>query len=77
VRSYRCEQVLMFHHFPRSWVSTTPVRATEFAYHEKPNGSFISQVLQSGLNGSPHLPHYLKRSLPPLSSGIRPARSMT
>ena len=50
VRSYRlCRRVLMFHHFPDELgVNDYLVRSTEFAYQEKPNGSFVSQVLQSG-----------------------------
>ncbi len=46
VRSYRlCRRVLMFHHFPDELgVDDYLVRSTEFAYQEKPNGSFVSQV---------------------------------
>jgi RHS repeat-associated protein len=69
VRSYRlCRRVLMFHHFPDELCSDDYlVRSTEFAYREKPNGSFVSQVLQSGFKRiTLPSPRYLKRSLPPL-----------
>ena len=72
VRSYRlCRRVLMFHHFPDELgVDDYLVRSTEFAYQEKPNGSFISQVLQSGFKRIVKpTPRYLKRSLPPLEFG--------
>lgn len=72
VRNYRlCRRVLMFHHFPDELgVDDYLVRSTEFTYQEKPNGSFISQVLQSGFKrvALPD-PRYLKRSLPPLEFG--------
>jgi RHS repeat-associated protein len=69
VRSYRlCRRVLLFHHFPDELgVDDYLVRSTEFTYLEKPNGSFISQVMQSGFKRIPlSNPPYLKRSLPPL-----------
>jgi RHS repeat-associated protein len=69
VRSYRlCRRVLMFHHFPDELsVDDYLVRSTEFSYLEKSNGSFISQVLQSGFKRTAlPTPRYLKRSLPPL-----------
>jgi RHS repeat-associated protein len=72
VRSYRlCERVLMFHHFPdQLGVDDYLVRSTEFTYQKKPNGSFISQVLQSGFKRiTPPAPRYLKRTLPPLEFG--------
>lgn len=72
VRSHRlCRRVLMFHHFPAELgVADYMVRSTEFTYHEKPNGSFLSQVVQSSFKriASP-APRYLKRSLPPLEFG--------
>lgn len=72
VRTYRlCRRVLMFHHFPDELgVDDYLVRSTEFIYQEKPNGSFISQVLQSGFKRiALPVPRYLKRSLPPLEFG--------
>jgi RHS repeat-associated protein len=69
IRSYRlCRRVLMFHHFPDELGSDDYlVRSTEFVYQEKPNGSFVSQVLQSGFKRiALPSPRYLKRSLPPL-----------
>lgn len=69
VRSYRlCRRVLMFHHFPDELgIDDYLVRSTEFAYQEKPNGSFITQALQSGFKRIVKpTPRYLKRSLPPL-----------
>ena len=67
IRSYRlCRRVLMFHHFPQE-LSREPflVRSTAFLYQEKPLGSFITQVVQSGhrlLEDG----RYLTRSLPAL-----------
>jgi len=72
VRSYRlCRRVLMFHHFPDELgIDDYLVRSTEFVYQEKPNGSVISQVLQSGFKRIVlPAPRYLKRSLPPLEFG--------
>ena len=69
VRSYRlCRRVLIFHHFPSELgVDDYLVRSTEFAYSEKPNGSFISQVVQSGFKRIASAnPPYLKSSLPEL-----------
>ena len=69
VRCYRlCRRVLLFHHFPEELgANDYLVRSTEFKYNQQPNGSFISEVSQSGFRriGSAH-PPYLKRSLPPL-----------
>ena len=72
VRSYRlCRRVLMFHHFPDELgVDDYLVRSTEFVYQEKPNGSFVSEVLQSGFKRiAKPSPRYLKRSFPPLEFG--------
>jgi RHS repeat-associated protein len=72
VRNYRlCRRVLMFHHFPGELgVDDYLVRSTEFTYQEKPNGSFISQILQSGFKRiALPVPRYLKRSLPPIDFG--------
>jgi Salmonella virulence plasmid 65kDa B protein len=72
VRSYRlCRRVLMFHHFPDELGSDDYlVRSTGFTYLEKPNGSFISEVLQSGFKRiASQSPRYLTRSLPPLEFG--------
>jgi len=69
LRNHRlCRRVLMFHHFPDELgVNDYLVRSTEFDYQEKPNGSFLSQVLQSGFKRiAMTAPSYLKRSLPPL-----------
>jgi RHS repeat-associated protein len=72
VRNYRlCRRVLLFHHFSDELgVADYLVRSTEFSYQEKPNGSFITHVLQSGFKriGLP-TPRYLKSSLPPLQFG--------
>jgi RHS repeat-associated protein len=67
VRTYRlCRRVLMFHHFPQELAARDYlVRSTEFEFHEKPLGSFISRVVQSGYRlhaGS----RYLKKSRPAL-----------
>jgi RHS repeat-associated protein len=69
LRCYRlCRRVLVFHHFPAELgVDDCLVSSTEFTYLEKPNGSFISQVMQSGFKRIPSsTPPYLRRSLPPL-----------
>jgi hypothetical protein len=69
IRSYRlCRRVLLFHHFPDDLgVDDYLVRSTEFIYKEKPNGSFISQIVQAGFKriATPS-PRYHKRSLPSL-----------
>ncbi|HEY0467266.1 MAG TPA: SpvB/TcaC N-terminal domain-containing protein, partial [Polyangiaceae bacterium] len=72
LRSYRlCRRVLMFHHFPDELGSDDYlVRSTEFAYQERANGSFVSQVVQSGFKRvTTAASGYLKRSLPPLDFG--------
>lgn len=69
VRCYRlCQRALMFHHFPDELGSDDYlVRATEFIYQQQPNGSFMTQTLQSGYKRiTTPTPRYLKRSLPPL-----------
>ncbi len=69
VRSYRlCQRVLMFHHFPDELgIDDYLVRATEFFYQPKANGSFMTHVLQSGFKRlAKPTPRYLKRALPPL-----------
>ena len=50
VRTYRlCRRVLMFHHFPEELGDRSClVRSTAFHYREKPIGSFIARVVQSG-----------------------------
>ncbi len=67
VRTYRlCRRVLLFHHFPDELgVSAYLVRSTAFEYHEKPFGSFITRVTQSGYRLHAH-GWYLKKSLPSL-----------
>lgn len=69
VRSHRlCRRVLMFHHFPEELGQDDYlIRSTEFTYREKSNGSFVTEVVQSGFKqvGLPGA-RYLKRSLPPL-----------
>ena len=67
IRTYRlCRRVLMFHHFPHELgPGRYLVRSTEFHYDEKPLGSFLTRVVQSGysrLTGDT----YRKRSLPAL-----------
>jgi len=67
IRNYRlCRRVLMFHRFPDELGrASTLVRSTAFEYKEKPSGSFLEQVVQSGhrlrKDGS-----YLTRSMPPV-----------
>src|SRR5208282_2233335 len=68
VRTYRlCRRALMFHHFPEELGEENYlVRSTSFEYREKPIGSFLEQVKQSGhtlAEGG----RYLTRSLPTLN----------
>jgi RHS repeat-associated protein len=67
IRTYRlCHRVLMFHHFPEELgVRGYLVRSTEFTYRQKPVGSFITQIEQSGYVRQED-GRYLKRSMPPL-----------
>src|SRR6185312_15827175 len=56
------------HHFRTELgVDDYLVRSTDLSYQENPNGSLISQVIQSGFKRvALPSPRYLKRSLPPL-----------
>jgi RHS repeat-associated protein len=67
IRTYRlCRGTLMFHHFDEELGSESClVRSTTFHYDEKPFGSFLSRVTQSG-HKSQDDGRYLLRSLPPL-----------
>jgi RHS repeat-associated protein len=67
IRTYRlCRRVLMFHHFPEELgTESCLVRSTEFRYCEKPVGSFLDRVVQSG-HKRREGGCYLTRSLPPL-----------
>jgi RHS repeat-associated protein len=67
IRGYRlCRRILTFHHFPDELgVADYLVRATELTYDQKPIGSFVTQIVQSGFKRWDD-GHYLKRSLPPL-----------
>src|SRR5271157_212446 len=67
IRTYRlCRRVLMFHHFPDELETAEYlVRSTEFEYREKPIGSFITRVTQSGYRLQSDA-RYLKMSLPAL-----------
>jgi hypothetical protein len=67
LRTYRlCRRALMFHHFPEELGEENYlVRSTSLEYREKPIGSFLEQVKQSGhtlAEGG----RYLTRSLPTL-----------
>jgi DNA-binding transcriptional ArsR family regulator len=67
IRTYRlCRRVLMFHHFPEE-LGAEPrlVRSTSFDYREKPIGSFLERVVQSGHRRLED-GRTLTRSLPPL-----------
>ena len=67
IRTYRlCRRVLMFHHFPEELgTQDYLVRSTEFEFNERPLGSFISSVVQSGycLHADGR---YRKKSMPAL-----------
>jgi RHS repeat-associated protein len=67
VRTYRlCRHVLTFHHFPDELgAENYLVRSTSFEYREKPIGSFLEQVKQSGHTLAED-GRYLTRSLPTL-----------
>jgi RHS repeat-associated protein len=67
VRTYRlCRRALMFHHFPEELGEESYlVRSTSFEYREKPVGSFLEQVKQSGHTRAAD-GRYLTRSLPAL-----------
>ena len=67
VRTYRlCRQALMFHHFPEELGEENYlVRSTSFKYCEKPVGSFLEEVKESGHTLQKD-GHYLTRSLPAL-----------
>jgi len=68
IRTYRlCRRVLMFHRFPEE-LGAAPclVRSTALRYREKPIGSFIEQIVQSGHRRRKD-GHYLTRSLPPVN----------
>jgi RHS repeat-associated protein len=67
VRTYRlCRHALMFHHFPEELGEENYlVRSTSFEYREKPIGSFLEQVKQSGHTLAED-GRYLTRSLPTL-----------
>ena len=67
VRTYRlCRRALMFHHFPEELGEENYlVRSTSFEYREKPIGSFLEQVKQSGHTLAED-GRYLTRSLPTL-----------
>jgi RHS repeat-associated protein len=67
VRTYRlCRHALTFHHFPDELgTENYVVRSTSFEYREKPVGSFLEQVEQSGYTLAAD-GRYLTRSLPTL-----------
>jgi RHS repeat-associated protein len=66
VRTYRlCRRALLFHHFPEELGRENyPVRSMSFEYREKPIGSFLERVQQSGHTYEDG--RYLTRSLPAL-----------
>jgi RHS repeat-associated protein len=67
VRTYRlCRRALAFHHFPEELgAENYLVRSTSFEYCEKPFGSFLERVKQSGHTLAED-GRYLTRSLPTL-----------
>jgi RHS repeat-associated protein len=74
VRTHRlCRRALLFHHFPEELGTRRYlVRSTSFEHREKPFGSFLTRVVQSGyaLQGDGR---YLRRSLPPLDLSYTPS----
>ena len=73
IRTYRlCRRVLLFHRFPQELGRPrTLVRTAEFGYQEKPTGSFLTEVIQSGY--ASHDAAYLKKSLPRLTLAYTPS----
>jgi RHS repeat-associated protein len=67
VRTHRlCRRVLLFHHFPDELGTPSYlVKSTECEFHEKPNGSLLTRIVQSGYKREP-TGLYLKQSLPAL-----------
>jgi RHS repeat-associated protein len=67
VRTHRlCRRALLFHHFPDELgTANYLVRSTEFHFHEKPTGSLLTRIVQSGYRRQSD-GRYLKRSLPAL-----------
>ncbi len=67
IRTYRlCRRVLMFHHFPDELgTESYLVRSMALVYNEKPIGSFLTRIAQSG-HKRRECNRYLTRSLPPL-----------
>ncbi len=74
IRTHRlCRRTLLFHHFPEELkTSRYLVRSTEFEYREKPIGSFLTRVIQSGYTHEKD-DCYLRRSLPPLDLSYTPS----
>jgi RHS repeat-associated protein len=70
VRTHRlCRRVLVFHRFPAELgTATCLVRATGLMYREKPIGSFLTAIQESGFRHQPD-DSYLRRSLPPIELG--------
>ncbi len=73
VRTLRiCRAALMFHHFPDELgVADCLVRATHFAYDEKPSGAFIRCITQAGYRRGPD-GRYLERAVPALELSYAP-----
>jgi hypothetical protein len=74
IRTYRlCRRVLMFHYFPEE-LGNAPclVHSTALHYDEKPIGSFLARVGQSGHQRRDD-DRYLTRSLPPLELAYTPS----
>jgi hypothetical protein len=70
VRTHRlCGRALLFHHFPEELhTARCLVRSTRFEYREKPIGSLVTRVTQSGYSLESD-DRYLRRSMPPLDFG--------
>lgn len=71
----------MFHHIAHALrINDYLVSSAEFAYQERPNGAFMTQVRQPGFKRvGTSRPRYLKRSLPPLAFGysVRSSSGLT
>jgi Salmonella virulence plasmid 65kDa B protein/Insecticide toxin TcdB middle/C-terminal region/Insecticide toxin TcdB middle/N-terminal region len=67
VRTHRlCRRVLLIHHFSVELETTHYlVRSTEYEFQEKPTGSLLTRVIQSGYRRQSN-GHFLKQSLPAL-----------
>ena len=76
-RTYRlCRRVLMFHRLPALGPEPVLVKSTDFTYDERPEGTRLKAVTQSGYVKWPGR-GLLKRSLPPVEFDYSPSPSQS